>query len=89
MADLDDVPDVGHGGGILVLPLDVTDVPHHHVDDGVLNQAEEHEQGAGRHEHVNGLDTDETLLSFIIVLNISYAATFQRMGLLGIQLIIS
>ena len=31
---------------------DAPDVPHHHVDEGVLDQAEEDEEGAGGHEHV-------------------------------------
>ena len=56
MPDLDNVSDVGHGAGVLVLPLDVTDVPHHHVHDCVLNQAEEHEEGARGHEHVDSLE---------------------------------
>ena len=30
----------------------VPDVPHHHVDEGVLYQTEEHKEGAGGHEHV-------------------------------------
>ena len=87
MANLDNVPDVRHRRGILVLSLDVADVPHHHVDDGVLYQAEEHKQGAGGHKHVNGLNTNIIIkLSFFLI---SHAATFQRMGPLGILLIIS
>ena len=31
------------------------DVPHHHVDEGVLDQAEEHKEGARGHEHVDRL----------------------------------
>ena len=30
----------------------VPDVAHHDVDKGVLDEAEEHEEGAGGHEHV-------------------------------------
>ncbi len=33
------------------------DVAHHDVDEGVLYEAQEHEEGAGGHEHVYGLDT--------------------------------
>ena len=40
----------------------VPDVPHHHVDEGVLYQTEEHEEGAGGHEHVYCLTSrSETL----------------------------
>ena len=58
MPDLYNVPDVGHGAGVLVLPLNVTDVPHHHVHNGVLDQAEEHEEGARGHEHVDSLEIE-------------------------------
>ena len=87
MSNFDNVFNVINWSWIFVLPLDVTDVTHHNIDDGVLNQAEEHEQGTGGHEHVNGLNTNIIIkLSFF---SISHAATFQRMGLLGILLIIS
>ncbi len=33
----------------------VPDVPHHDIDEGVLDEAEEHEDGARGHEHVNSL----------------------------------
>ena len=56
VAHLYHVPDVGHRARVLVLPLDVADVAHHHVHDGVLNQAEEDEQGARGHEHVDRLE---------------------------------
>ena len=36
--------------------LDVGDVPHHDVDEGVLHQREEHEHRAAGHEHVDGLE---------------------------------
>ena len=54
---LDDVPEgvFEGGGGFLVAPLDVADVAHHHVHDGVLDQAEEDEHRAGVHEHVDSL----------------------------------
>ena len=40
----------------------VPDVPHHHVDEGVLYQTEEHKEGAGGHEHVYCLTSrSETL----------------------------
>ena len=65
MPDLDNVSDVGHGAGVLVLPLDVADVPHHHVDKGVLNQTEEHEKRAGGHKHVNGLIMEEDLVRLL------------------------
>ena len=41
--------------GVLLL-LDVGDVAHDDVDQGVLHQAEEHEHRAAGHEHVNGLE---------------------------------
>jgi hypothetical protein len=31
------------------------DVAHHDIDEGVLDEAEEHEDGAGGHEHVYSL----------------------------------
>jgi len=37
--------------------MSLPDVAHHDVDEGVLYEAEEHEEGAGGHEHVYGLDT--------------------------------
>jgi hypothetical protein len=36
----------------------VPDVPHHDVDEGVLDEAEEHEDGARGHEHVYSLHQD-------------------------------
>jgi hypothetical protein len=36
----------------------VPDVPHHDVDEGVLDETEEHEDGARGHEHVYGLRQD-------------------------------
>ncbi len=36
----------------------VPDVPHHDVDECVLDEAEEHEDGARGHEHVYGLHQD-------------------------------
>jgi hypothetical protein len=33
----------------------VPDVPHHDIDEGVLDETEEHEDGAGGHEHVYSL----------------------------------
>ena len=56
MSNFDNVFNVINWSWIFVLPLDVTDVTHHDIDDGVLNQAEEHEQGTGGHEHVNRLE---------------------------------
>ncbi len=47
----DDVPQLGR----LVLSLDLADVAHHDVDEGVLDEGEKHEDGAGRHEDVNRL----------------------------------
>jgi hypothetical protein len=32
------------------------DVPHHDIDEGVLDEAEEHKEGAGGHEHVYRLE---------------------------------
>ena len=40
----------------LVLSLNLTNVPHHHIHKGILYEAEEDKQGAGGHEHVDGLD---------------------------------
>ena len=37
---------------IRILP----DIPHHYVDKGVLDETEEHEEGAGRHKHINSLN---------------------------------
>ena len=61
VAQLDDVPEgVFEGrGGFLVAPLDVADVAHHHVHDGVLDQAEEDEHRAGVHEHVDSLQREQ------------------------------
>ena len=59
MTQLDYISDVGHIGGVLVFPLNVTDISHHHIDNGVLDQAEEHEEGAGWHEHIDGLDVGD------------------------------
>ena len=39
----------------LVFSLYIRNVSHHDVDKGVLNQAQEHEHRAGRHEDVYGL----------------------------------
>ena len=39
----------------LVLSLHFADVAHHHVDEGVFDQTQEHEDGARRHEDVDGL----------------------------------
>ena len=36
--------------------LSLPDVPHHDVDEGVLDEAEEHEQRARRHKHVYRLN---------------------------------
>ena len=47
----DDAPEVGG----FVLPLHLADVAHHHVDEGVLDQTQKHENGARRHENVDGL----------------------------------
>ena len=41
---------------LLVFSLNLDYVPHHHIDKGILYQAEEDEEGAGGHEHVDGLD---------------------------------
>ena len=38
-----------------VFPLHVWDVAQHDVDEGVLDQAEEHEERTRRHENVNSL----------------------------------
>ncbi len=38
--------------------MSLPDVAHHDVDEGVLYEAQEHEEGAGGHEHVYGLDTE-------------------------------
>jgi hypothetical protein len=40
--------------------MSLPDVAHHDVDEGVLYEAQEHEEGAGGHEHVNGLDTERS-----------------------------
>ena len=40
----------------------IPDIAHHDVDEGVLNQAEEHEEGAGRHEHIYRLTIMEQIL---------------------------
>ena len=48
--------------GAPVLPLDLTDVTHHHVNKGVLYQTEEHKEGAGGHEHVDGLQNRKFLV---------------------------
>ena len=37
------------------------DVAHHDVDEGVLDEAEEHEEGAGGHEHVYRLQNNNIL----------------------------
>ena len=42
----------------LVLPLDVGDVAHHDVDEGVLDQTQEHENCAATHKYVDGLKID-------------------------------
>jgi len=39
--------------------MNLPDVAHHDVDEGVLYEAQEHEEGAGGHEHVYGLNTPE------------------------------
>ena len=39
----------------VLLLLDVRDVSHDDVDEGVLHQREEHEHRAARHEHIDGL----------------------------------
>jgi|FrelakmetLWP11LW_1041352.scaffolds.fasta_scaffold235718_1 nitric oxide reductase large subunit len=39
----------------LVLPFDVGNVSHHHVHEGVLDQAQKHEHRARRHKNVDGL----------------------------------
>ena len=44
---------VGQAGALLL--LDVSDVPHDDVDQGVLHQGQEHEHRAARHEHVYSL----------------------------------
>jgi hypothetical protein len=36
----------------------VPDVPHHDVDESVLDETEEHEDGARGHEHVYSLHKD-------------------------------
>ncbi len=41
--------------------MSLPDVAHHDIDEGVLYEAEEHEEGAGGHEHVYGLDTRREL----------------------------
>ncbi len=46
------------GGEIKTFTLPLPDVAHHDVDKGVLYEAQEHEEGAGGHEHVYGLDTE-------------------------------
>ena len=54
---------------MLVVTIDhsclLPDVPHHHVDKGVLNQTEEHEKRAGGHKHVNGLIMEEDLVRLL------------------------
>ena len=53
---------VGESAGplpLLVLPLDLTGVPHDHVDEGVLNEAAEYKDRAGVHEHIDGLDVGD------------------------------
>ena len=53
---------VGESAGplpLLVLPLDLTGVPHDDVDEGVLNEAAEYKDRAGVHEHIDGLDVGD------------------------------
>ena len=38
-----------------VFSFDVGDVAHHHVDEGVLDETQEDEDGARGHEDVDGL----------------------------------
>ena len=57
--------EVGDSHGFLF--LNVSDVAHHNVDQGILHQAEEHENRTPRHEHVNGL---EKILAFLLSSNI-------------------
>ncbi|GBM74345.1 hypothetical protein AVEN_113380-1 [Araneus ventricosus] len=40
-------------------PLPLLRLPHDNVDDGVLHEGGEHEQGAGGHEYVDGLDVGD------------------------------
>ena len=56
LSKLDDVSELVDRGWILVLPLNITDVSHHNIDYGILDQTEEHEQCAGGHKHVNSLE---------------------------------
>ena len=51
---------VAYPHGLLL--LDVGDVAHDDVDEGVLHQREEHEHGAAGHEHVDGLERKEILI---------------------------
>ena len=59
MTQLNDISDIGNICRVLVLPFNVTDISHHHIHDGVLYQAEKHEEGAGGHEHVDSLDVGD------------------------------
>ena len=60
------VHQVAYPHGLLL--LDVGDVAHDDVDEGVLHQREEHEHGAAGHEHIDGLERREVLnlLNFIL-----------------------
>jgi len=42
-----------------VFSFDVRDVAHHNVDEGVLDQAQEDEDGARGHEDVDGLQWEQ------------------------------
>ena len=39
----------------------IPDIAHHDVDEGVLYEAEEHEEGTRRHEHVDCLNKNNIL----------------------------
>lgn len=57
--------DVPHMG-TLVLSLDLANVPHHDVDESILDEAQEHEEGAGRHEYINSLKKIKSLFTGIL-----------------------
>ncbi len=52
-----DVPQMGG----FVFSLHFTDVAHHDIHKSILDEAEKHEYGAGRHENVYGLKDEEDL----------------------------
>ena len=59
------------GQAAVLLLLDVRDVAHDDVDQGVLHQREEHEHRAAGHEHINGLHSGITMYCYsdVIILN--------------------